>query len=299
MIKFVINYWNGKLAIGSSFWLVFLGLIILLSVVEPLFLNTIFDDPKQRINATFVSLGITRLLVFPWQLVGLIRVVDREFIKSSNTIKTRLIQSAMILSVLFTFSYSLELIQDAYSYKNKTERSEIITEQPAYTLSINQQSQQLQQLQIKGDLDIGITKAVSALIKENKNITSVLLESDGGHIYEGRGLSKLFTQHELDTIVEKQCSSACASAFIGGKKRYLGKNAKLGFHQYKLDYSAHKKLVPFHKPEEEQVRDLELFKSRGITTVFLDKVFAKKPDQMWFPSHTELLEAKVIHSTSP
>jgi len=202
----------------------------------------------------------------------------------------------MILSVLFTFSYSLELIQDAYSYKNKTERSEIITEQPAYTLSINQQTQQLQ---IKGDLDIGITKAVSALIKENKNITSVLLESDGGHIYEGRGLSKLFTQHELDTIVEKQCSSACASAFIGGKKRYLGKNAKLGFHQYKLDYSAHKKLVPFHKPEEEQVRDLKLFKSRGITTAFLNKVFAKNPDQMWFPSHAELLEAKVIHSTSP
>lgn len=269
----------------------FLFLLILLSLLEPLILRTFFDDPQQRISATFISLAITRLIIFPWQLIGLIRVVDRDFVKASSTIKTRFIQAAMVLSVLFTLSYSLELIQDAYLYKNKIERLAAKQEQPSYTLSIDPQKQQLT---IKGDLDIGITKAVTSLIEKNKTITSVLLESNGGHIYEGRGLSKLFSRYNLDTEVDKYCSSACASAFIGGNKRHLSKGAKLGFHQYKLDYSHHKKLVPFHKPEEEQRRDIELFKSRGINQSFLDKVFSKKPDQMWFPTHEELLAASVI-----
>lgn len=292
----MINYWIGKLSIGFSFWILFLGLLILLSIVEPLFLNTLFDDPEQRINATFISLGITRLLIYPWQITGLIRAVDKGFHKSLSTTQARIIQAAMLLSMVFTLSYSLGIIQDAYSYKYKLEQSKEIRSQPTYKLSIDLKKQQLQ---IRGDFEIGITKAVTALIEKNQNITSVLLESDGGQIYEGRGLSKLFTKHNLDTYVISYCDSACASAFIGGNRRYLAKNAKLGFHQYKLDFSVHKKLVPFHKPEEEQTRDLELFKSRGITEAFLKKVFAKKPNQMWFPSHAELLEANVIHPDSP
>lgn len=276
-----------------SFWVVFLGLLVFLSFVEPLLLKTLFKDPHQRINATFISLSITRLIIFPWQFVGLIRAVDRGFCRSLSIIQTRIIQGTMVVSVLFTLFYCVEIIQDAYINKRNVELSSAVNCVPSsYTLSV---SKEKQQLHIQGDFDIGITKAVINLFEQHQSITSVLLESHGGQIYEGRGLSKFFTRNSLDTYVEKYCSSACASAFVGGNKRFLAKHGKLGFHQYKLDYSAQKKLVPFHKPEDEQKRDLELFKSRGVSASFLNKIFAKNPDQMWFPSHAELLQASVIH----
>lgn len=270
----------------------FLGLLVFLSYFEPLLVKALFQDPHQRINATFISLGITRLIIYPWQFVGLMRAVDRDFLISLSVVKTRAIQAVMVVSVLFTLSYCVEIIQDAYIYKRNLELSNTaIIGPPSYTLNINKEKQQLH---IQGDFEIGITNAVISLFEQHPSITSVLLESHGGQVYEGRGLSKFFTRNALDTYVEKHCSSACAAAFVGGQKRFLAKRAKLGFHQYKLDYSAQKKLVPFHKPEDEQKRDLELYRSRGISASFLKKIFAKKPDQMWFPEHVELLEASVI-----
>jgi len=73
---------------------------------------------------------------------------------------------------------------------------------------------------------------VEVLIKENPQLSFVILESPGGQIYEGRGLSRLFTKHQLDTYSYKECSSACATAYIGGKQRYPGSNDEIGFHQY-------------------------------------------------------------------
>lgn len=149
---------------------------------------------------------------------------------------------------------------------------------------------------ISGEFDIGITKEVIRVLKHNPQISSIALNSIGGQIYEGRGLSKLFTRQSLDTYVYKECSSACATAFSGGLKRYIGSNGKIGFHQYKLDSTKHKKTVGFHDANAEQDRDLELFKSRGITGDFLEKIFNESSNSMWFPSHQELKDAKVIES---
>ncbi len=273
----------------------FLGLLVALSFFEPLILNTHFQDPQQRINATFISLGVTRLVIYPWQFVGLLRAVDKHFLTSSNTIQTRAIQAVLVLSVLFTLTYCVGIIQGAYSNKRTVQASNNIKpKQPLYTLSVIKEKQLLY---IQGDFELGISKAVKDLVAKHQDINAVLLESDGGHIYEGRGLSLFFTKHNIDTYVEKYCYSACTTAFIGGKKRNLNKNAKLGFHQYKLDYSVQKRSVGFHKAEDEQKRDHALFKSRGVSSAFLDKIFLVSPEKMWFPSHEELTKANVIHQS--
>ena len=206
----------------------------------------------------------------------------------------------MVLAVAYVLAYSISLIQSATYNKKQQELA-------AEYISFQQQDKNYQllfrndttQLVISGEIEIGITEAVSNILRRNPQISSIALNSIGGHIYEGRGLSKLFTRQGLDTYVYKQCSSACTTAFSGGIKRYLGTTARLGFHQYKQDLSKQRKSVVFHDLVAEQKRDLELFKSRGISTEFLDKVFAKKPNQMWFPSHAELIKASVIDPYSP
>lgn len=291
-IKFLVNYWQGKLPLQLSLWLIFIGLLILVSIVEPLLLNMLFPKPEQQMTATLISLFISRLVIFPWQLVGLFRATEKDYLSHGHAIKTRSIQALMFLSVVFTMIYSIELIQTANFNKQQIQNKIQEIEQINYTLEIQNNGQRLV---IKGDIEIGITQAVESLIKKNPKLSSVLLESLGGQIYEGRGLSLLFSKKMLDTIVLLECSSACATAFIGGNVRYLGAKAKIGFHQYKQDMGKFPKAVPYHDLKAEQQRDLTLFKSRNISEEFLEKVFDKSANSIWFPNTEELLKAGVVH----
>ena len=276
--------------------IIFIGLLIVLNFLEPWILKTLFSDPQQRITATLISLVFTRLIVFPWQLIGLLRASDKDFLTHGNTNKSRAIQLVMILGIGYSLAYSVALIQSASFNKKQTELAteyqELLKQDKKYQFTFRNDKTQLV---ISGELEIGITKAVINILKGNPQISSIALNSIGGHIYEGRGLSKLFTRLGLDTYVYQKCSSACTTAFSGGVKRYLGSSGQLGFHQYKHDLNAHKKSVAFYDATEEQVRDLELFRSRGIDPVFLEKIFNESSDRMWFPTHQELISARMIN----
>ena len=278
-------------------WFVFIGLLLVIYFVEPWFLKHFFTDPKQLITATLISLFITKLIIFPWQLVGLLRASDQDFLLVGNSTKTRIIQVLLLLAIAYNLSYSIGLIQSASHNKKLQELAsdyiEFKQQEKNYTLSFRNNSTQLV---INGEFEIGITKAVSNILRTNPQISSIALNSIGGHIYEGRGLSKLFTRQGLDTYTYKECSSACTTAFSGGIKRYLGSKGKLGFHQYKQDFNVHKKSVGYHDATAEQARDLELFKSRGISDQFLKKIFNENSDSMWFPDHATLIEANVINN---
>jgi hypothetical protein len=162
----------------------------------------------------------------------------------------------------------------------------------AYQLTV---SKDQQHLIIRGDLDIGITTAVRSTLEEHSQIKSVVLQSRGGQIYEGRGLAKLFTEYEIDTYVYAECSSACTTAFIGGKRRYIGTQGKLGFHQYRVETTSTSQFVHFYNLHAEQQRDLALFKARGIDRVFLNRVFDQPASRIWFPDHATLRGAQVVH----
>ena len=202
----------------------------------------------------------------------------------------------MVLAVGFNLSTSVDAIQSA-TFKKKQQqladeyqnyKNQQISN---YKLTLRNNSTQLV---ISGEIEIGITKAVSNILKNNPQISSIALNSIGGHIYEGRGLSKLFTRQSLDTYVYKKCTSSCTTAFSGGLKRYLGSTGQLGFHQYKQDLNVRKKSVGYHDATAEQERDLELFISRGFEQSFLKKIFNESSDSMWFPTHQELISAKVV-----
>ena len=194
---------------------------------------------------------------------------------------------------LFTLVYTLELVQSVMVYKRQLSRYSDTAITPEYVLTIDAPAQQLR---MTGGLDYGISKAVEALLEENLDVESVVLSSPGGQIYEGRGLARLFIKERLDTYVYGECSSACATAFIGGEKRTLGPLGKLGFHQYRTDRTHYKKAVLFFDPVEEQQRDRALFQTRGIGARFLDEMFQQNANGIWFPPQQALLETGVVHS---
>lgn len=264
--------------------------------MELFILSKLTADPVNLVKRTLVSLFVTRIVIYCWQIIGLFRAIEHNYIADKNLLKTRALQSFALLTILFTIVYSLDVIQGAVFYKRQVEINSKPDAKVTYQLSFNDNKQQLT---ISGGLDIGITTNVRSLTERNPQLISVILNSYGGQIYEGRGLSKLFIELQLDTYVYDECSSACATAFIGGKTRYLSTTGKLGFHQYKIDTSAHRLFVPFNNLQAEQERDLDLFKSRQITSSFLDKMFDQPANKIWFPDHKTLLNARIIHHTIP
>ena len=255
-------------------------------------LNALFPNPEKRIIPTLISLACTRLILFSWQFIGLLRATDFDYVTYGSTVRTRSIQAVLLLSVVFTLVYSIESIQNVVSSEYTQRLGETINVEPSYTLSIQRGGQQLL---LSGLLDIGITQAVKNIVDKNKSITAINLESVGGQIYEGRALSNFITEKAFTTLVDGECSSACATAFIGGKQRIIVGNGKIGFHQYRLDTKKHPKAVPFHNLKKEQERDLKLFKRQGIKEDFLRQVFNQTSDGIWFPSHQILLESGVVH----
>ena len=218
-MSFLKAHWLGKLPLGITLWINLVALLIVISYAELFLLSKLAADPTQLVTLTLASLFLTRLIIFPWQLIGLLRAIEFDYIERKNLLKMRALQGFSLLTILFTLVYCLEVIQGTLHYIEQVEFYSRPGEKVAYQLNV---SEDQQHLIIRGDLDIGITTAVRSTIEAHPQIRSVVLQSRGGHIYEGRGLAKLFTEHEFDTYVYEECSSACTTAFIGGKQRYIG-----------------------------------------------------------------------------
>ena len=291
-MSFMMSHWLGKLPLGTTLWINLVALLIVISYAELFLLSKLAADPTQLISLTLVSLFFTRLVIFPWQLIGLLRAIEFDYIEHKNILKTRSLQGFALLTILFTLVYCLEVIQGTLYYLKQVESYSRPGDKVEYQLNV---SEDQQQLIIRGDLDIGITTAVRSMIEAHPEIKSVVLQSRGGHIYEGRGLARLFIEHGIDTYVYEECSSACTTAFIGGKQRYISTQGKLGFHQYWIETTKYSQFVQFYDLRVEQQRDLSLFKARGIDQEFLNKMFDQPATRIWFPDHSTLYDAHIVH----
>ena len=86
------------------------------------------------------------------------------------------------------------------------------------------------EIEVSGGLGFGVTAAVAELLAGNPDVRRIRLNSGGGALSEGVRLRELIIAHGLDTYSSRECSSACVSAFIGGRFRYLQRGARMGFH---------------------------------------------------------------------
>ena len=60
----------------------------------------------------------------------------------------------------------------------------------------------------------------------------VTLQSDGGSLIAGVRIGTIIRLRNYDTVVPSgaRCASACATAWLGGARRFMGKHALVGFH---------------------------------------------------------------------
>jgi hypothetical protein len=86
---------------------------------------------------------------------------------------------------------------------------------------------------IEGDFELGDVDAfrtkVAALTTPR---AAVAFRSDGGSLVAGIRIGTLIREKKFTTIIPDQasCASACALAWLGGTRRFMGEGASVGFH---------------------------------------------------------------------
>lgn len=84
-------------------------------------------------------------------------------------------------------------------------------------------------LHIEGEVNQSLFNRIRNYV--NGGGTSIVITSQGGDAYFGQKIGLLILKKRLNITVEKYCLSACANyIFLSGNKKYLKKNALLGFH---------------------------------------------------------------------
>lgn len=287
---YVRSHWVGGQSLKWSFWvnLVALRVAILLGQYA---LTTY--SPATLSSYPVVALGLGIFFhgaVFIWQVVGVLRAGESH-IRSMGSISDLWgAQLGILVAVWVVISESWGLWLAIHPSPPDE----------GYALHLGQGYEGHFSLTLSGDgksadftgdITRGSTKAVTAFLMENPDITRIILTSNGGNIFEARGLARLAREGNLNTYVPKYCSSACTLAFIGGAQRRLGQDAKLGFHQYRVDATYE---VPFANPKAEQAKDRALFEQAGVAEWFLDRMFMTEPGDMWFPSPDDVRDAGVV-----
>ena len=235
-------------------------------------------------------LVLTRLVVFPWQTVGLLRCCEKHFLSHGQTLRIRSIQGLVIVVIMMNSVAVIDTLHWYLLKQKKALEKASISKTKNYSLSLQKNAMLIY---LNGTFDFGITGNMEAMLTRNPGIRGIVLSSTGGFVSEGRGIFRLIDQYKLDTFVYEECSSVCALAFIAGNKRYMSENAKLGFHQYNLELQTAFQPVDV---VEEQKEDLKLLRRKHISDHFLEQVFKQPSHLIWFPTVKELLESNVVNA---
>lgn len=138
---------------------------------------------------------------------------------------------------------------------------------------------------LEGGLEFGSTRTLRAALDAQPGVRTVRLESRGGRVAEGLALGELIAARDLDTLVRGECSSACVTAFAGGRRRLIAPGARIGLH------SAGGAGAGAAAVAEANRRSDRFIAARGVDLRVLEKGAAVAATDIWFPEPMVLLAA--------
>jgi len=287
VFKYIEQHWRGNLSLNRSFWVNLVLLFILFGILERFLFPPYIENELAVTTAVIAYFIVVKLIVYPWQVVGVLRTCDLRIRSDTGRSWATAAQIGLVVSLAVTLLATIETWQSLQVFKRDLVLKGVSPPEPLYSLDLIEQDTLIH---LRGPFQIGITNRVADMIERYPEIRGIILDSEGGQIYEGRGLARLIRDNNLQTFSLDRCLSSCTTAFVAGTTRTLGINARLGFHQYKT-YS----LIPSIDVAAEQAKDMAIFEQQGVSSDFLEKLFTHPPEEMWWPEIDELINAGVVH----
>ena len=144
------------------------------------------------------------------------------------------------------------------------------------------------ELVFDGFITEGVAAEFARLLKSQRNVKVIRLDSPGGRLFEAQRIGELIRRRNIDTFVSGRCFSACTIVFLNGKERRIDFGARLGFHQASFPGMGAEGRRRAMALQGGMLRQL------GMPADFVRKVNATPPQDIWIPSTFELMAAHVV-----
>lgn len=138
-------------------------------------------------------------------------------------------------------------------------------------------------LLLRGGINDHTADGLEEALRGAPGVKTVVLESNGGWIRQGRLIGEVIARRGLDTYVETECTSACTIAFLAGKDRAIAPGARLGFHAFRGIGK-----VPSLETER------AVYGEAGLGESFIRRVANTPHESVWYPGVQELLDQRVV-----
>jgi hypothetical protein len=286
-LSYIKKHWNGEFSLAVSFWvnLVLLG-FVLRAIDIVLSQPTLIESPVSQARAILIFVAVSLAVIYPWQIIGAWRAAENHVERTKKRGWAMAAKVMITIGVLSTFGNVTSALS---GYKDLYELATIQDEFNNYSIEVVDDGRVIH---FTGGMGFGSSEDIEKTIARHPNVEGIILDSIGGRVYEGRKFSAIILENGLNTYTIKGCNSACGTAFISGKKRYLASGANLGFHQYSP--AEWEENQPMSMMVEQEL-DLDLFREKGISESFLNRLFNAESNDMWYPTIPEMKEAGVIH----
>ncbi len=233
------------------------------------------------------GLAVVPVLVFSgvlliWQVVGGWRHAGRIMRETGDLATSITLYFGIGLAIILAAMQLVDRISEVYLVPVD------LTNFQAKMLEIRQEGRIIV---IDGPLSYRENTALKATLKAFPNAQTVELDSNGGSVFAARALAFTIAVNGLATQVNGACFSACTLAFMAGEPRILGPNGQLGFHGYAFDNAMRVQTVDVGKQQD---KDRVFFATRGLSTQFINRIFATPPSELWRPDRDELIGGGVI-----
>ena len=274
---YILRHLRGELPLGISFWINYIGGVNFFALFSILLVRAAkgFDLVAQSYVALPYFLSI--LVVFPWVMVGTWRSASRYATSGG----TRFWSWATKLIILVGLYYWGNMVVNQ-TIPSIGVFSGIITGDkgyPPYDMLVNNHGRIIQ---FHGGLRAGAEREFKRKMDSSSHLRVLQIESHGGRATAGMRIGRMIRRARLVTVVSTYCESAATYLFISGEQRIVTPGAKIGFHASS----------GIGGSDAEDVR--HFMEEAGISTNFINKVLSTSPDQMWYPTHEEMIQAGVV-----
>jgi hypothetical protein len=292
--NFIAKHWRGDYSLPFSYWVISFCTNITTSAVSALVVS--YLQAQQSFNPFVLAFGNLLLLLILmgitiWHFFGTWRSATFYSLKPENQkrywggIAKAILILGAIKSAGFIIPYCnsvIVLMEIAFGNDPNI---------PDYKITITESGTELK---IEGGIKYGLIRDVETLLKSTPDVRTVNLESVGGRIGVGDDLYELIVRYKLNTVTNDLCVSACAIAFAGGRERWLGIGARIGFHAGKFETMSESETREQKLPINNKIS----FKN-GTSKAFLNKGDTTPNKDMRYPTRDELFSEKYITSIAP
>lgn len=284
ILSYFVKHWRGELSLGVSYWI---NNVLISTIIIGIITMTVeyidFTNNPVMPSILIILMWVTIILLTPWILVGLWKSASNHISQYNKYFWPIIVKILAIIGwVQFVvISYQAGIPQIIEFSKIVLGKDSI----PKYNISILNDGKELE---ISGGIRFGLTNEIEKYFIKYPNIKVLHLNSIGGRISESHKLYNFLKDKKLTTYTSLGCSSACVNVFLAGEYRFVSKNAYLGFHQPGFAGMSESDLYDTIRKEK------NFYLDKNINADFVNKIFSTPNDDIWQPSHFELLNAGMI-----